>query len=272
MGIYDDNQLVGIAPFAVRDKTVNFLGVNPVLGEELVSDFGDIIALQEREREVWEVILRGTRDWGLGTSKKIQLNFIREDSPSFKILQELGDEEEQIDVAPYIDLPKTWEEYLLSLGRHNRHELRRKMRKTEEAGVERISDDQGEKIEELFRLMDISHEAKSRFLTPGMKAFFKEITKTFGDLGMLKMEYLRLDQVIIAGVMLFRYKDEYLLYNSGFDPEYSYLAPGFIIKAYAIKDAIEKGARRFDFLRGGERYKYDLGGKERRLYKIVASG
>ena len=49
------------------------------------------------------------------------------------------------------------------------------------------------------------------------------------------------------------------LYNSGFRPEAAALSPGLILLAHIIRDAIERGQRRFDFLRGEERYKYDFG-------------
>jgi len=41
-----------------------------------------------------------------------------------------------------------------------------------------------------------------------------------------------------------------------------------LLHAYKIKDAIEKRKKTYDFMRGTERYKYDLGGKDMKLYKI----
>ena len=73
----------------------------------------------------------------------------------------------------------------------------------------------------------------------------------------------------IAAVIVFLFNNQMLLYNSGFDPQYQSISPGLILKSYMIKQAIEEGKSRFDFLRGGERYKYDLGGKERKLYKVT---
>lgn len=265
IGVFDGDNLLGVAPLEISENSVNFLGINPVLGGELVSDFGDIIIKSGREKEVWENLIRQC----LADSQSIALNFIREDSPSFKILQELGGEVKEIDVAPYIDLPGTWDEYLNSLARHDRHELRRKMRKIAEEGAI-MTDYRGDDndSEEFFALMVNSNERKKNFLTPEMKLFFHEVIKTFYP-DKLALSFLKSGKNYIAGVLTFLFKDEVLLYNSGFDSKYANLAAGLILKAYLIKKAIETGKKKFDFLRGGERYKYDLGGKERKLYKVT---
>jgi CelD/BcsL family acetyltransferase involved in cellulose biosynthesis len=39
-------------------------------------------------------------------------------------------------------------------------------------------------------------------------------------------------------------------------------------KALLIKDAIENGRTAVDFMRGDESYKYDLGGKDRVVYRV----
>jgi CelD/BcsL family acetyltransferase involved in cellulose biosynthesis len=54
-----------------------------------------------------------------------------------------------------------------------------------------------------------------------------------------------------------------LLYNSGYDPAFSQASVGIVSKAMALQSAIADGARAFDFLRGAEPYKYDLGGRDR---------
>ena len=48
------------------------------------------------------------------------------------------------------------------------------------------------------------------------------------------------------------------LYNSGFHPDHAALSPGVVLLAHLVRDAIARGRRRFDFLRGEERYKYEF--------------
>ncbi|MBI3955356.1 GNAT family N-acetyltransferase [Candidatus Gottesmanbacteria bacterium] len=268
IGVYEREELIGMVPLNLANDKVNLLGITPVLNGELVSDFGDIIAKISYEKIVWQEILAKFK---VQSSKfKIELDFIREDSPSYKVLKELGGQEEIQDEAPYLDLPKTWEEYLDSLDRHNRHELKRKMRKIENEDMKIVTSlCTFEDINELFRLMEISSEEKRRFLSKEMKAYFQDlITSSFNN-KTAELMFMQKDHLNIAVTLSFIYQNDVLLYNSGFDPEYGYLSAGLILKAHLIKRAIEQNMKRFDFLRGNERYKYDLGGKKRKLYKIT---
>ena len=62
-----------------------------------------------------------------------------------------------------------------------------------------------------------------------------------------------------------------LLYNSGYDPAYAYYSVGLLLKAFLIKKALKEGLQVYDFLRGEERYKYDLGARPLLLYQLVLS-
>lgn len=272
LGIYENDKLVGFAPLELREKTVGFLGIMPVLGDEKISDFGDIVALAGKEKEVWETIMSQfpiPNPQADGSQITIECNFIRENSISYKILKELGGKIEEVDSAPYIDLPRTWEEYLLSLDRHNRHEIKRKIRRLEEAKAFKVCfEGSPADIDDLFRLMKLSSEKKNIFLSPKMEEYFRDLINSLWNNKKLELCFLKIDGKNIAVVILFNFKDEVLLYNSGYDPQYYKLAPGLLLKAYTIKRAIEKGKKKYDFLRGNERYKYDLGGKEKKLYRI----
>jgi CelD/BcsL family acetyltransferase involved in cellulose biosynthesis len=203
-------------------------------------------------------------------TKVLELNFVTEDSPSFHILKSLGGKVEAVDTAPYIDLPHSWEDYLGSLDRHDRHELRRKMRKLEEEETLRVCHTENvADIDEFLRLMQLSKDQKKEFLSDKMKFFFRDVFSTFFPKKNIQLCFLKLNGINIAATFSFISHNQVLLYNSGLDPEYYRLSAGLILTAFDIKQAIEEGVKRFDFLRGGERYKFDLGGKERKLYKIL---
>ena len=72
----------------------------------------------------------------------------------------------------------------------------------------------------------------------------------------------------VAAVLTFEDAETSYLYNSGYDPAHAHSAVGLLSKAYAIRDAIERGKRRFDFLRGDEEYKRHLGGRPRAIYTL----
>ncbi len=264
--VFDKNVLVGIAPFQITDK-INILGVPDSSVNGSLSDFGDIIVKTSYEFIVWKEVLAKFK---VQSQKlKVELNYIREESPSFKVLQDLGGKVEEMEVSPCIDLPKTWDEYLSTLDRHDRHEIRRKIRKAAETGVIKVCDEiNTQNIDDFFQLMIASNENKRNFLSENMKTFFNEVIMSLGSKKLLTLCFLRYNNANIAGILLLYQKNEILLYNSGFDPKYSFLSPGLILNAYSIKQAIEKGKDKFDFLRGNEKYKYDLGGVKRNLFKI----
>ena len=261
--IKENEEPIGFASFEEKEGILNFLGTNEVLGGELVTDYGDIVAKSGREEECWREIfefLKFPKD----------LHFVREESPSLPVLKKLGAKVEEEDAAPYINLPFSWEDYLLSLPRKKRHELRRKIRRFNGVGFSQscLSRDWHGDIGDFFNLFRQSFSPKENFLTKEMKDFFQSLGQIFLPQGILELCFLEFEGKKIAATLSFVFKNETLLYNSGFNQEFTSLVPGLILKAQLIKRAIEEGRSRFDFLRGKERYKYDLGGKDQKLYRI----
>ena len=67
--------------------------------------------------------------------------------------------------------------------------------------------------------------------------------------------------------MGFDYNDKMYLYNSAYDPQYDSLSAGLLCKILCIQESIQEGRKVFDFLKGNETYKRQLGGKEIPLYR-----
>jgi CelD/BcsL family acetyltransferase involved in cellulose biosynthesis len=59
------------------------------------------------------------------------------------------------------------------------------------------------------------------------------------------------------------------LYNSGFDPDARAMSPGVVLIARTIEDAITRGFRRYDFLRGEEPYKYGFGAVAAEVLRVT---
>jgi CelD/BcsL family acetyltransferase involved in cellulose biosynthesis len=123
---------------------------------------------------------------------------------------------------------------------------------------------------DFFRLMRSSSTDKAEFLTPEREHFFLDIASVLAARGQLKLLFLEVDNKRVASCVCFDYGNSYFLYNSGYDPEYASLSVGLLNKALCIREAIEQGRNRFEFLRGAERYKYNLGGKDRVVHQLVA--
>lgn len=252
--------------FELVGDVVMFLGMKPVLSGEEVTDYGEIVA--EDKREAWERLMADFKKRGF---LKLQLDYVREDSETYRYFSNLqGSTLKVQEVAPYIELPDSWEEYLGSLERKHRKELKRKIRRLEEkesfyqCKPETVRQD----FEEFVRLHRLSDPQKSKFMSEKMKEFFWEVKMTNFPGWQSHLCFLKMEGKVVAGVMTFESEDEVWLYNSGYDPEYSYYSVGLLLKSYKIKKAIEEGKKRYDFLRGKERYKYELGARDLQLYGI----
>ena len=163
-------------------------------------------------------------------------------------------------------LPKSYEEYLADLPRKKRHELKRKKVRFQEKypqAVLRESKD-SEIFESFITLHKTSDGDKGNFMNDEVTAFFSSLLTMKG----WKIYYLEVDNAIAA--CCFVYEDEVgsYLYNSSKNNTFNEVNPGIIIIDKIIEQLISKEFTFFDFLKGTERYKFDLGGISTQLYDI----
>jgi CelD/BcsL family acetyltransferase involved in cellulose biosynthesis len=176
------------------------------------------------------------------------------------------------DVSLEVDLPSTWEEYLATLDKKQRHEVRRKLRRLWETGnIEHRCLQLSQEVEDymgtFLKLFSLSRDEKAHFMTAQMESFFRSLAKAMAEVGLLRFGVIELDAQPVAMTMGFDYDDSHYLYNSAYDPQFNYLSVGLLCKVLCLKESIEKGKKKWDFLKGDETYKYQLGGREVPLYK-----
>ena len=76
----------------------------------------------------------------------------------------------------------------------------------------------------------------------------------------------------LAATIAFEDADTYYLYNSAYDPALAHLSAGIVLLAVLISQTLAVGFTRFDFLKGAEPYKFQLGAAARELFELrVAS-
>lgn len=271
----DNAQISGLGIF--REKK-DYGGKRKIslLGSLDVWDYRDFIILAGKENEFLEkfINLFCASPWDI-----LELNGISEFSPTFKNLPYIGQSKDLFisieveEISLYIDLPTSWGEFLTNLKAKERHELRRKIRRLqreEEFSVEAFRELSSpvEEIEKFLVLHRKSSGDKATFMTPKMESFFRDLAKEFHQRGWLDLAFLKIREKEAATFFSFNFRDTYYLFNSGYDPEYGRLSPGIVLAAYSIQEAIRKGKKRFNFLRGREDYKYRLGGQEEKIFRI----
>lgn len=244
-----------IAPFARKNNELIFSGGNEV------ADYLDIIGTDEAKKKAWPEIIEFIKKDGITS---LHLNNIPETSPTLLFFKP-----QKEDTTPTISLPSSWDKYLYALDHKNKHELERKIRKFERENTDieiRESTNPVIDVDMFLSLMKLDPQ-KNSFLTPNMEQFFRDVIQSFAENILLTI--LTVGHKPAAATMAFKFSNELLLYNSGFDASCS--GAGFYIKATNMKRAIASGYTTYNFLQGHERYKYELGGKDFFVYRIDAN-
>ncbi|MGH2788358.1 MAG: GNAT family N-acetyltransferase [Actinomycetota bacterium] len=184
---------------------------------------------------------------------------------------------EQEETSAVLLLPDDWDEYLEGLRSKERHEIKRKRRRIErehpDARVRRTTDETLEADLATFVGMHRGAEGmKGHFMRPEIATFFDRLAKAFAPLGWLRMDFLEVGDRAIASAFGFEVDGRFYLYNSAYEPELGRLSPGFVLVSELVKDAIGSGLSVFDFLRGPERYKYQLGAEAVPLNNVRIDG
>ncbi|MFC1829246.1 GNAT family N-acetyltransferase [Thermodesulfobacteriota bacterium] len=267
---YHDGKLIGIVPMRVEDETARFIG-----GED-VCDYQDAILHANAHPVFFETILSHLKTNGI---RYLELGDLRPESLLLREMPKLAAKmgytvvSDQTAFSYEIPLPQSWESYLLMLNGKQRHEVRRKMRRLDEAGsidtrVVYRPDEISEAMNLFFSMFKASRPDKTEFLTDRMASFFLLVAKRMARHGFIRMLFLEIDQVPAAGVMCFDFNDAVYLYNNGYNPRFGHLSVGLLSKVFSIRDSIEGGRRRYDLLKGDEPYKKRLGGTPIPLHRL----
>jgi CelD/BcsL family acetyltransferase involved in cellulose biosynthesis len=273
LSVWDGSEIAGIAPLMQKDGVLSFVG-----GDDLF-DYHDFLVPQGKEdffyTALFDYLLE--MDW-----HTLSLTSLPHSSPTLSALPAMARERglavaiAEGEATPVLSLPPSWEEYVAGLSKKSRHELRRKLRRLDGADNARqyLCDSVDEIVccmKHFFRLMRASSPQKDEFLDSARERFFVDIATELAPTGQFKLYFLEVGGVSVASCICIDYGESYLLYNSGYDPGYSDLSVGLLNKALCIREAIEEGRGSFNFLKGTERYKYDLGGRDQAVCHMSLS-
>jgi hypothetical protein len=184
---------------------------------------------------------------------------------------------EREDVCPVAPLPAEGDidAYLATLGKKERHEIRRKVRRAEAAGAVELLES-AEPLADLDAFIDL-HQA--RWGADGLfpptaggaqsRLFLQRLFELSAADGTLHLGFLTVAGRRVAAEIHFETPDAYLYYNAGVDPAARDLSPGVVMVERLARRAIAAGKLRLDFLRGHEPYKYEWGGVDEPLQRLL---
>ena len=184
---------------------------------------------------------------------------------------------EREDVCPVVTLPVggSFDDFLAGLGRTERHEIRRKVRRAEAVGPVRLtrSTDPLADLPAFIELHQKRWGAEGLFPdTPGgamSRVFFRRLFELLGPDGPLVLSFLSVGERRIGAGVHLEAGRSLLYYNAGIDPDARELSPGVLMVASYVQAALAGGFRRMDFLRGDEPYKYEWGALDEPIQRLL---
>jgi len=245
-----------------------------------VTDYLDPLVDSQAAAECWEIILRlldELWDWSMGG---VLLHQVRADSPLRQILPGLApqfgfDYAESLEVkAPFIELPKSWDDYLATLDGHERKEIKRKIRNAQtKANLQWLAIQREEELvpalDRALAAMCQAEADKADFTDEVLVGFLRRLCPVLARQGDFFLDELWLEGKPSAWLLRLRSNRGPMIYNTSYEFAQRQWSPGIVSFSLAIRDAIAAGAPVFNLLRGAEQYKARLGAKDLDLFRVT---
>lgn len=153
-----------------------------------------------------------------------------------------------------------WDALLASRSQNFRQQVRRfERRLLRETGARyRLADDPARlpaELDALFALHRLRWGEESTGFADADRAFHAEFAAIAQERGWMRLWFLETDDAPLAAWYGFRFGRSEFFYQAGRDPAFDRLAPGFVLMAHTIREAVADGQRTFHLLLGDEPYK-----------------
>jgi len=267
-----EGQVIGIMPLVRNEYRLGpfKLDVLESIGGTSRNYVG--LMLPEDRQEVISALLDYLKQNLHGVGLILRLSLIPGDSHFLSVLkrglasvsEDLAFEERFKTLAPYIDLPVSWDEYFGSLSGKRRRTLGRMLRKLEKGhGAVSFQQCDADSLEAgLSQFFDLHQERwqavgiSGSFADPRVKEFYREVAWKFLNRGWLYFSSMSVAGRLVSakyGCILNR---KMYFITSGRDIRYSEYNVGHLHMMHVIKDAVNRNLSEFDFLQGDEPYKF----------------
>ena len=268
-----DGRLVGFAPLLIypreTERVLAFVGGG-------VSDYLDVLVEPECDLQVIEAILKAIKAVARWTT--LDLTDLPQDSVLLRWSMSghiSGHSVSQHDICSALTLPRTRAELLHLFSKRQRAKLRNARSRLQKAGGGQVevatAETLAEFLEDLFRLHTSRwvHVGQAGVLQDhAIKAFHLASAPDFVARGILRLHRLRLSGRTVAAIYSLFEQETVSCYLQGFDPEFADLSPGTQLMFSVMEDAVERGIRKFDFLRGQEAYKQHWRARREPTYRV----
>jgi hypothetical protein len=180
-------------------------------------------------------------------------------------------------ICPYIPIPSSMDIFMSGLSRNFRKNLRKRMMKLKNdyKKVELKRYDEFGSVEKAMKMFFELHQKRWKskhvpgvFNTQEVRNFYIDVAKLFAENGWLALYFLTANDEPIAAQYAFEYDQKMYSCLPAFNPDYHEYSIGNLLRAKIIEKCIERKIKEYDFLKGGELYKFDWTAKYRRNFGI----
>lgn len=160
-----------------------------------------------------------------------------------------------------VHLPETWEDLELARGGSWRSKMRRKWKKIiDEHGGRTLDTGASDAPEQSFDMLLALHARRwtpeqSRFLDPAVIGFHRRLVRSWLPSGRIIIPGIELDGEPAAASYCMVDFGRLWLYQAGWNEDYKRISIGKVSTAWAIRCALQRGLKVFDFLPGDAGYK-----------------
>jgi CelD/BcsL family acetyltransferase involved in cellulose biosynthesis len=124
-------------------------------------------------------------------------------------------------------------------------------------------------LDAIFRLMEMTGGGRGRKAKWLFRRHFESAALPLVRRGQLRIYRLDIQTQHAAGMIAFPIRGGEILWSGAFHPEMRHWSPGIVTFAMIIRDAIGRGDRTIDLLRGQDDYKYRLGAMDHPLHRLT---
>lgn len=290
----EEGRLVGLAPLLSRMHRyrpglsfhrLELLGSGEAAEDEICSEYIGILAERGKERAVAESFASALCEMPFD---ELLLPAMAGDGPMPALLKEalrakgLEVSFEEVAQAPYIPLPSSFEQYLCALPSSRRYVVTRSLRDLERWAGGKVELQRARSRDDLAygrHILESLHgerwEAKGQagvFASTRFRAFHEEVMRALFERNALDLLWLSVRGEPLAVLYNIVWDERVHFYQSGRRLDVPKpIRPGVAIHALAIRDAIARGLREYDFLGGASQYKSQLALATRPLVDLRAA-
>jgi len=264
-----DDELVGIVPFYRRwrrtpfflGKHLNFIGyggrtcpeyLGPIVRQGFVDDVADTtVEFLKSHPTEWDSLF--IEDYALDDPATVAL--AERLKSAFAVYSDFGE------IRYILSLFESYEEYLKSLGAHNRKRKRLRMNQAKKRYDARVEFPNADNLDEWFpTIVQLTTEARTRhsqaspFLESDYAGFHREVLRALLPQGRALIQFLYFENRPVALWYAFLLNGKCYAYQQGFQHDVKG-SPGDIGTFFLLDHLMERGFKEFDFLRGLEWYK-----------------